>query len=91
MKDTIRKTKIPALFNTTEMSKAMEIDDPKVIKLAKLALIVASSDTELKEKYICIKLAIKQGTITEDEGAMLLAYRPDLEDFASEVRILEVG
>jgi len=73
---------IDKVFKNTEMSNAMEVEDPKVIKIAKLAMIVADPKVELKDKYICIKIAIKQGTITEEEGAIFIAYRPELTDFA---------
>ena len=80
---------IKSVLDNTDMSIAMGVDDPRVVKIAKLAIIMASSDTDLRDKYLSIKLAIKQGVLTEDEGAALLAYRLDLEDFAAEVRILE--
>ena len=49
--------------------------------MAKLALILADKETDLKTKLGCIKLAIRMGFITEAEGVSLLAYRSELEEF----------
>ena len=80
---------IKSVMSNTDMSTAMGVDDPRIVQVAKLAIILASTDTDLRDKYLSIKLAIKQGVLTEEDGAALLAYRLDLEDFAAEVRILE--
>ena len=61
-----------------------EVEDPKIIKIAKLALILADKGTEDVDKLGCIKLAVRLGYITKEEGAQLFAYRPELEEFMEE-------
>ena len=61
-----------------------EVEDPKIIKIAKLALIIADKETEDIDKLGCIKLAVRMGYITKEEGAQLFAYRPELEEFMEE-------
>lgn len=61
-----------------------EVEDPKIIKIAKLALIIADKETESTDKLLCIKLAVRMGYITKEEGAQLFAYRPELEEFMEE-------
>lgn len=61
-----------------------EVEDPKIIKIAKLALIIADKETEATDKLLCIKLAVRMGYITKEEGAQLFAYRPELEEFMEE-------
>ena len=61
-----------------------EVEDPNIIKIAKLALILADKDTEISEKELCVKLGVRMGYITKEEGNQLLAYQPELEDFMSE-------
>ena len=62
-------------------TSADKTEDPKIIKIAKLALILADKETEDTDKLMCIKLAIRMGYITKEEGAQLFAYRPELEEF----------
>ena len=62
-----------------------KLDEPKVIKVAKLALILADSDIELKDKLCSVQVAIRMGYITKAEGAQLLAYRPELEELMRDV------
>ena len=61
-----------------------EVEDPKIIRIAKLALIIADKETEDIDKLGCIKLAVRMGYITKEEGAQLFAYRPELEEFMGE-------
>ena len=61
-----------------------EVEDPKIIKIAKLALILADKETEDTDKLMCIKMAVRMGYITKEEGAQLFAYRPELEDFMND-------
>ena len=62
-----------------------EFDEPKIIKVAKLALILADNDIELKDKLCSIQVAIRMGYITKEEGVQLLAYRPELEELMRDV------
>ena len=55
------------------------IEDPKIIKVAKLALILADKDIDIDEKLLCVKIAERYGYITEVEAKQLLLYRAELE------------
>ena len=57
------------------------IEDPVIVKVAKLALILADKDTELETKRLCVMAALRMGYITEEEARQLLLYRKMLEDF----------
>lgn len=55
--------------------------DPNIIRVAKLALILANKEASDIDKLACIKLGILTGFLTEQEGAQLFAYRDVLADF----------
>lgn len=55
------------------------IEDPKIIKVAKLVLILADKDTDISEKILSVKAAERFGYITEEEANQLLLYRAELE------------
>ena len=57
------------------------IEDPNIVKVAKLALILASKDTDINEKLLCVKAAERFGIITGEEATQLLLYRTELERF----------
>ena len=57
------------------------IKDPVIVKIAKLALILADKDTDIETKYVGVKLAERLGYITKEEATQLLMYRTDLERF----------
>lgn len=57
------------------------IEDPNIVKVAKLALILASKDTDISEKLLCVKAAERFGIITGEEATQLLLYRKELERF----------
>lgn len=48
------------------------MEDPNIIKIAKLALIIADKNTPFEDKNMCVKLSVKQGVITSDDGYHLL-------------------
>ena len=56
------------------------IKDPKIVQVAKLAIILADTGIEDITKLACLKLGVKTGIVTEDEAAALLMYRKDLEE-----------
>lgn len=62
-----------------------EFDEPKIVKVAKLALILADNNIEPKDKLCSIQVAIRMGYITKEEGAQLLAYRSELEELVRDV------
>ena len=57
------------------------IEDPQIVKVAKLALILADKDTDIDEKLLCVKAAERYGYITSEEATQLLLYRAELEGF----------
>lgn len=57
------------------------MEDPNIIKIAKLALIIADKNTPFEDKNMCVKLSVKQGVITSDDGYHLLQNTAELEDF----------
>lgn len=54
-------------------------EDPNIVKVAKLALILADKDTDISEKLLCVKAAERFGIITGEEATQLLLYRKELE------------
>ena len=60
------------------------IEDPVIVKTAKLALILADKDTDLETKRLCVMAAMRMRYITREEADQLLLYRVDLENFRDE-------
>ena len=60
------------------------IKDPKIIKIAKLAIIISDKDTDIDTKVGCIKAALRMGYITEEEATQLMMYRTTLENYFEE-------
>lgn len=56
-------------------------EDSRILRIAKLALILADKETDVTDKLLCVKLGIRQGFLTEEEATELLAHRVDLEEF----------
>ena len=57
------------------------IDDPVIVKVAKLALILADKDIDDETKRLCLKAAERFEYITKEEATQLLFYRTELERF----------
>ena len=68
-------------IHTTNKPDGNYIEDPQIVKVAKLALILADKDTDIDEKLLCIKIAERYGYITGEEAKQLLLYRAELERF----------
>lgn len=71
-------------FNRVRTAKKPDenyIRDPKIVKIAKLALILADKDTDIETKYLCVKALERFEYITKEEATQLLLYRTDLERF----------
>ena len=54
-------------------------EDPVVIKIARLALILADKDYDTGTKQLCIKAAERMGYITAEESALFNLLRMELE------------
>lgn len=61
-----------------------ETADPKIVKLARLILILMDKNVDKATKVGCTKLAILNKTITQNEAVDLLMYMPELRDFITE-------
>ena len=57
------------------------IEDPAIVKVAKLALILADKDTDIETKRLCVKALERFEYITPEEATQLLFYRTELERF----------
>lgn len=59
------------------------IEDPVIVKVAKLALILADKNTDDETKRLCVKAVERFEYISKEEAAQLLFYRTELERFRS--------
>lgn len=57
------------------------IKDPTIVKIAKLALILADKDCDIETKQLCIKAAERMECITAEEAVQLMMFRTELERF----------
>ena len=57
------------------------VEDPAIVKIAKLALILADKDTDIETKCLCVKALERFEYITKKEATQLLMYRTELERF----------
>ena len=55
------------------------IKEPNIVKIAKLALILADKDTDAETKRLCVMAAVRMEYITQEEANQLLLYRTELE------------
>ena len=60
------------------------VDEPKIVKIAKLVLLLMDKTVSRDTKVGCIKLDIQNGLITQGEALDLLVYLPELEEFISD-------
>jgi len=63
------------------IEKTSTSEDSKIIKIAKLVLLLTSKDVDADTKAGCIKLDIKNGLITQNEAIDLLVHIQELQDF----------
>lgn len=57
------------------------VNEPKIVKIAKLAIILSDKDTDMDTKIGCTKAALRMGYITEEEARQLLMFRSTLENY----------
>ena len=65
--------------HTAAMPDEAYVEDPKIVKIAKLVLILSDKDTDMETKQCCLKLAVRMGYITDTEAKQLALYRGELE------------
>ena len=59
------------------------IEDPAIVKVAKLALILADKDTDIETKRLYVKALERFEYITSEEATQLLFYRTERERFST--------
>jgi hypothetical protein len=57
------------------------VDDPKIVKIAMLSLILTDKNTDFEIKRLSVMAALRMNYITEEEANQLLLYRVELEDY----------
>lgn len=57
------------------------IDDPKIVKIAMLSLILTDKNTDYEIRRLSVYAALRMGYITEEEANQLLLYRAQLEEY----------
>lgn len=68
-------------INTARKPDENYIEDPAIVKVAKLALILADKDKDIETKRLCVKALERFKYITPEEATQLLFYRTELERF----------
>lgn len=69
-------------FGFVDATSDIQVDDePKIVKIAKLVLLLTDKSVDNKTKAGCVKLNIKNGIITQNDIVDLLVYLPELIDF----------
>ena len=67
------------------------IEAPVIVKIAKLALILADKDTDIETKRLCVMAAMRMEYITREEANQLLLYRVELEKYVEREGNMENG
>lgn len=69
-------------MNPNELPKIIDdADEPKIVKIAKLVLLLTDNSVEYDTKVGCILIDIQNGLITQKEAMELVIYLPELQDF----------
>lgn len=62
-----------------------DAEDPNIIKIAKLALILADDNLDSETKECCIMAGVRMGFLTKSDSAYLKMYLGDLKSFKEEL------
>ena len=66
-----------------EQAESVEFsENSKVVQIARLGIIISNPDLDLRARLGCVKVLVRQGVITQEEGAQLWAVHDELEKFA---------
>ena len=57
------------------------IEDPVIVKIAMLSLILTDKNTDYEIKRLSVMAALRMKYITEEEANQLLLYRTQLEEY----------
>jgi len=75
--------KITPMYHTVKEPNGSYVDEPKIVKVAMLALILTDDNVDEDEKQLCVMAARRRGFITEEESRQLLFYRGRLNEMRS--------
>ena len=67
-------------LHTARKPDKNSIEDPRIVKIAKLVLILANDEVDIDEKRLCLKAAERFNIVTEEEARQLMLYRSALEE-----------
>ena len=76
--------KITLMHHTANKPDGSYIEDPRIVKVAKLVMILASDNVDIEEKRLCLKAAERFNIVTEEEARQLMLYRTALEAFGND-------
>ena len=76
----MESAKITLMHHTAKEPDGSYVDEPKVVKIAMLGLILTDENVDEREKLACVRIAERLGFITEEEGRQLLFYRGRLNE-----------
>jgi len=62
----------------------LEQEDSRIVKIAKLVLLLMNNTVDKETKIGCIRLDIQNGLITQEDALDLLISLPELEDFIAD-------
>ena len=68
----------------TGITPSRKPDDPVIVKIAKLGIILSDKETDIETKLLCVKACERMNYITKEEAAQLLFHRIDLERFGEQ-------
>ena len=68
----------------TGITPSRKPEDPVIVKIAKLGIILSDKGTDLKTKMLCVKAAERMEYITTEQASQLLFYRKELENYFDE-------
>ena len=76
----MESAKITLMHHTAKVPDGSYVDEPKVVKIAMLGLILTDENVDEREKLACVRIAERLGFITGEEGRQLLFYRGRLNE-----------
>lgn len=71
----------PKDTNSSDGDRILEIEDPQIVKLAKLVLLLVDKKATTEVKLQGIKSSIADGVISQDDAFRLLLDQSELDDF----------
>ncbi len=76
----MESAKITIMHHTAKVPDGSYIDEPRIVKVAMLGLILTDENVDEREKLACVRIAERLGFITGEEGRQLLFYRGRLNE-----------